>query len=279
MESVPTKPSVQILFFQDGAAIETLVDCGPFRYHLLVQYYDDEDGCQENTLLKNVYDALDEEDEPVVDEARNKCMELVWPLMFADYARRVASNQKSTGTIKLRAITQHRVVCATDHELHLEYPPMKPVKNEYPDVVTVSFADVETLEKNDHAILKVKVRTGTYCLKRVHQKLNVCCFQREIKMLQGCSHPNIICLCYLVTDKDNMVEAMLLEYIMNARQLSNIESLSGDQYARWIAEIRDTIMYLHFNELVWGDAKLGNVLIHEDDRVVLIDFGGGHMIG
>jgi len=61
--------------------------------------------------------------------------------------------------------------------------------------------------------------------------------------------------------------------------LSNIESLSGDQYARWIAEIRDTIMYLHFNELVWGDAKLGNVLIHEDDRVVLIDFGGGHTMG
>lgn len=77
MESILTKPSVQILFFQDGTTIETLVDCGPFRYHLLVQYNDNNDGCQENTLLKNVYDALDLEDEAAIDKARNKCMELV----------------------------------------------------------------------------------------------------------------------------------------------------------------------------------------------------------
>ena len=35
-------------------------------------------------------------------------------------------------------------------------------------------------------------------------------------------------------------------------------------------------MYLHSNNLVWGDAKPGNVLIREDGSVVLIDFGGGH---
>jgi len=139
------------------------------------------------------------------------------------------------------------VVYAVDHELHLEYPPTKPVKNEYPGVDAVSSADVETLEEIDHGIHKVKVRTGTYCLKSVHRKHNVSCFEREIKMLRECSHPNVMRLFYLVTDKDNMVEAMLLQYIPNARQLSNIESLSGDQYARWTAEIREAITYLHFN--------------------------------
>src|SRR5438045_3426344 len=98
--------------------------------------------------------------------------------------RRVASNQKSTGTIKLWVVTQYGVVCATDHELHFEYSPMIPIKNEYPDIVTVSSADVETLEEIDHTILKVKVRTGTYYLKSVHRKLNVRCFQWEIKMLR-----------------------------------------------------------------------------------------------
>ena len=275
MESVPTRPSVQLQFFREGAAVETLVDCGPFRYHLLVQYNDDEEGCQENTLLEKVYDALDAEDDAAVTEARNVCMELVWPLMFADYAKRVASNQKSTGTIKLRAVTKQGVMCAMDHELHLKYPPTKPVKNEYPGVETVSSADVETLEEIDHGILEVKVRTGTYCLKSVHRKLNVSCFEREIKTLWGCSHPNVIRLFYLVTDKDNMIEAMLLEYIPNARQLSNVQALSGDQYAWWTAEIRGAITYLHFNKLIWGDAKPGNVLIRENDRAVLIDFGGG----
>ena len=93
MESVPTRPSVQLLFFQESAAVETLIDCGPFWYHLLVQYNNNEDGCRENILLKKVYDALDVEDDIAVTEARNVCMELVWPLMFADYAKRVALNQ------------------------------------------------------------------------------------------------------------------------------------------------------------------------------------------
>ena|SRR2546423_1943518 len=132
--------------------------------------------------------------------------------MFADYARRVASNQKSTGTIKLQAVTQHGVVCAADHKLHLEYPPTIPIKNEYPDVVTISSAGVKTLEEINHAILKVKVRTGTYCLKCVHRKLDVCCFQWEIKMLWGCSHPNVICLFYLMTNKDNIVETITRIY-------------------------------------------------------------------
>jgi len=42
-------------------AVEALVDCGPFQYHLLVQFNDAEDDFPENALLQNVDDALDEE--------------------------------------------------------------------------------------------------------------------------------------------------------------------------------------------------------------------------
>lgn len=75
--------------------METLVDCGGFRYHLAVQYNDDEDSCQENVLLKKVWDALEAEDDAAVTEARDACMELVWPLMLADYAMRVELNQRN----------------------------------------------------------------------------------------------------------------------------------------------------------------------------------------
>lgn len=69
---------------------------------------------------------------------------------------------------------------------------------------------------------------------------------------------------------------MLLEYVANAVPLSRLESVSMDQYNQWTEQIRGAITYLHNKNLVWGDAKPGNVLIREDGSVVLIDFGGRH---
>lgn len=280
METIADKPTVKLLFFREGGDVETLVDCGGFRYHLAVQYNDDEDSCQENVLLKTVWDALEAEDDAAVTEARDACMELVWPLMLVDYAKKVESNQRSpNGTIKLRAVTKHGKVCATDHELHLEYPPTKPVKNEYPGVKTVPSAEIEEQEEIEYGILKVKVRNEQYCLKSVHRKLSVRCFEQEIKILKECSHPNIIRLISLVTDAHDNVEGMLLEYITNGRQLSSVVSLTSDQYERWTKQIRAAITYLHTKKLIWGDAKPGNILVREDDTVVLIDFGGGRTRG
>lgn len=279
MESLSTRPIVKHIYFQEGAVAEALVDCGPFRYHLLVQHNDAQDDCVENTLLRSLYVALDAEDHSAIDAARYACLDLVQPFMFHDYAKRVATNQKSSGTIKIRAKTMEGVVGATDHHRHLKYPPTEPIKNEYPDVDTVSSADVQTLEEIDSDILKVKVGTEIYCLKSVHRNPHESSFDREIKMLRACSHPNIIHLVCLVTDKDSKVEAMLLEYIPNARQLSEIESLSRAQYVQWTEEIQNAIQYLHYNDLVWGDAKPGNVLIRDNNSVVLIDFEGGYTEG
>jgi serine/threonine protein kinase len=143
----------------------------------------------------------------------------------------------------------------------------------------VSSADVVVLEEIDLAIQKVKVGCEIFCLKSVHQKLDVASFQREIQTLKGCSHPNIVRLFHLVTDKHDMVEAMLLEYISDAQPLSKAESLVSDQYTRWTEQIRDAIQYLHRNNLVWGDAKPGNILIRGTDSIVLVDFGGGYTEG
>ena len=76
-----------------------------------------------------------------------------------------------------------------------------------------------------------------------------------------------------------MVEAMLLEYISDAQPLSKVESLVSDQYTRWTEQIRDAIQYLHRNNLVWGDAKPGNILIRGTDSIVLVDFGSGYTEG
>ena len=102
MGNVPPKPAVELLFFQ-GVSVQTLVNYGPFRYHLLVERNYDEGGCQENALLEKVDDALGASDDAAVDDAREACMALAYPLMFDDYRARISSNQKPKGTIKLRA--------------------------------------------------------------------------------------------------------------------------------------------------------------------------------
>lgn len=48
---------------------------------------------------------------------------------------------------------------------------------------------------------------------------------------------------------------------------------------RWAAQIRETIEELHREGVVWGDAKLDNVLLDKDGTPWVIDFGGGYTPG
>ena len=280
METKSHDPPITLLFFKEDGAVQALVDCGGMLYHLAVQYNYEQKSCLENSLLEHVYNSLDAEDDAAVSEARDACMAIVKPFMLVDYVNRVKLNRGPTKEpIKLRAVTKHGRLVATNHELELEYPPTKPIENEYPNVRTVPYTEIEEQEVIDHGIFKVKFGTQMYCLKSVHRKLNVSCFKREIQILKECLHPNIVSLIFLVTDQDGNIEAMLLEYITNAQVLSNIDLISADQYRRWTKEIEDGIMYLHNKDLVWGDVKPENVLIREDGSVVLIDFGGGYTNG
>lgn len=45
---------------------------------------------------------------------------------------------------------------------------------------------------------------------------------------------------------------------------------------QWAAQIRETVAELHRNDVVWGDAKLDNILLDKNDTPWVIDFGGGH---
>jgi hypothetical protein len=142
METLSTRSTVKYLHFQESAVAEVLADCGLFRYHLLVQYNETLADCDENTLLRKLYVALDAEDYSAIDAARDACLDLVQPFMFLDYAQRIASNARPSGIIKIRAETIDGIVCATDHGRQLKYPLTAPVKNEYPDVDTVSSTDI-----------------------------------------------------------------------------------------------------------------------------------------
>lgn len=44
---------------------------------------------------------------------------------------------------------------------------------------------------------------------------------------------------------------------------------------KWMAQIENTVAELHKKNIIWGDAKPGNIIIDTDDNAWLIDFGGG----
>ena len=127
-------------------------------------------------------------------------------------------------------------------------------------------------------IFKIRYKDTQYCLKSVHRSSNNC-FIQEVSTLKKCSHPNVIGLVGVTVNADGKVDGMLTAWIENARPISEIEIISVEEAAKWIAQIKNAVDYLHKNGLVWGDAKASNVLIREDGSLVLIDFGGGHTKG
>jgi serine/threonine protein kinase len=77
----------------------------------------------------------------------------------------------------------------------------------------------------------------------------------------------------VTVNADGKVDGMLTVWIENARPLSEIESASVKEAAKWIGQIRDAIHYLHGKDLIWGDARASNVLVNVDGDAILVDFG------
>ncbi|KAI1461592.1 hypothetical protein F4805DRAFT_238629 [Annulohypoxylon moriforme] len=55
----------------------------------------------------------------------------------------------------------------------------------------------------------------------------------------------------------------------------DVSTIPTEKRRKWAAQIRETVTQLHDNGLVWGDGKIHNVIVDEDDNAWLIDFGGG----
>ena len=256
---------------------EQLLDYGEIRYHLLLQFNPTEPSCHESAVLQQLYDAFDAPDPDVaVEDAADKCLELLWPFMEADYTSR-KREPKLPSTVRLQAVTTNSALHAVEHNL----PPLgrtEPVENCFdPDLPIYDVSAIERLEEIEDQIFKVRVEGSILCLKTVHRTGYSGNLAREVSILQKCSHPNILRLVGLMKslDEEGKIEGMLTEYIENARSLRKMDRISRDDYEKWTSQIKEAIEYLHQRDLVWGDAKAGNVLIDNDGNAILIDFGGG----
>lgn len=50
---------------------------------------------------------------------------------------------------------------------------------------------------------------------------------------------------------------------------------------QWITQIQHTVQALHDADIIWGDAKAGNILVDKNGKgdAWVIDFGGGYTQG
>ncbi|OCL04006.1 hypothetical protein AOQ84DRAFT_266879, partial [Glonium stellatum] len=71
------------------------------------------------------------------------------------------------------------------------------------------------------------------------------------------------------------VMGLLFEYIENIGTLDIAASASHKDKMEWAKQIQDTVNQLHVMNIVWGDVKLDNVLIDNQGRAWIINFGGG----
>ena len=85
----------------------------------------------------------------------------------------------------------------------------------------------------------------------------------EIRFLKKVQHPNIIRMKeYFEDDKYIYI---VLEYIKNTRL---------DNYNEYIiAEIINTLEYIHSHGYIHGDLNINNILIDENNHIKIIDFG------
>lgn len=107
-----------------------------------------------------------------------------------------------------------------------------------------------------------------------HNKDFVKRFIREARISAKLEHPNIIWIYQISTDDD------LIYFVMNyirggnlTKQIKNKGALPLDDIIRWGMEICSALYYAHEFGVIHRDLKPDNIMIDNDGRVIVMDFG------
>lgn len=120
------------------------------------------------------------------------------------------------------------------------------------------------------AIKEIK-REGIENFETVYQGLLA-----EADILKKLHHPNLPDIVDIIEGKETFL--LVMDYI-EGRQLERIVQEYGPQkqenVVEWGKQLCDLLLYLHSQEppIIYRDMKPANVMLQEDGKVVLIDFG------
>jgi serine/threonine protein kinase len=100
-------------------------------------------------------------------------------------------------------------------------------------------------------------------------------FVQEARVVGQISHPAIIALHDMGVDEPSQTPYLVMEYIQgqSLEKLLEKGSIPCPKACAWVAEVATALAVAHKKGVIHGDVKPANILIAEDDRVKLTDFG------
>ena len=121
-----------------------------------------------------------------------------------------------------------------------------------------------------------KVYEGYYnrkhCAIKMLQNVDYKSFMSELVIMSHLNHPSIPKFYGIVNDDKNI--SIITEYI-KGETLDNIKllDLNYDTKLKIIKDIGNVLEYMHVNHMIHRDLKPGNILIDNNNKTYLIDYG------
>lgn len=100
-------------------------------------------------------------------------------------------------------------------------------------------------------------------------------FVQEARVVGQISHPAIIALHDMGVDEPTQTPYLVMEYVQgqSLEKLLEKGSIPFPRACAWVAEVATALAVAHRKGVIHGDVKPANILITDDDRVKLTDFG------
>ncbi|KAK4043878.1 hypothetical protein C8A01DRAFT_43251 [Parachaetomium inaequale] len=95
----------------------------------------------------------------------------------------------------------------------------------------------------------------------------------------------VVRLCRVVALQDGQVAGLLLTHVDHRRRNGGVlfeDGVVGTPVPlrqRWARQVRETVEQLHRAGIIWGDARIGNVMVDRNDDAWLVGLGGGYTKG